>query len=749
MLRYLLLLWLLLMTTFAMATQMFVVGEVFTQTWCGFCPSARSALNQMHQDPDQFPYLIPLIWQGDGPNPSPNYGGRGGLYGVSGIPHAQWGGSLNVVGGGTGVYNSYVARYNTVSAWDSPIEMEVSLYFDGQGDLVVQSDLELLDNITTSNNKILYIVTYDFTPQQTPDYFASVTHYAQQDFTLSSQGESGTFNHAFSIDPDWELEKMTGVIIVQTFDGNKQIHQAGSSEFTGLTPLFTTNVTTGPPSLVVHFEDQSLPAGGIESWEWDLNGDGSFDSTEQNPTFTYSEIGSYDVTLRIFDGEEYAEATFEDYITVTDATNISGPLSGIWDVDNSPYHITADATIKADNLLHILPGVEVQITNSRINVFGNLIANAEDADPIIFTSDTNWKGIKFNNPDHLNLLNNCEISNANQSAIIIDNGAQVDIIGNKIFNNHSNASGVIDLTSSDDVVIKKNFIANNTSNYSTGGIECSASSPLISNNIIVNNSGSYGALIFKNGSDATLINNTIANNLHGETGYLIFVFNSDPTIMNSILFESGELLFNAGGEPTITYSLVSGGFEGEGNIEGDPMFEAPTEGDGAEFDGMEALWYLLEDSPCIDAGNPDPIYNDIEDPNDPGNALWPAMGTVINDMGAFGGDGFIDLTSADDEIIMPVSHSNINIYPNPFNPNTTIALSISEQDASAPIWLDIYNIKGQKVRTLIKNTVPHNTTLKINWDGKDNLGQNVATGIYFANLKTASTFTSQKMILLK
>jgi hypothetical protein len=49
-------------------------------------------------------------------------------------------------------------------------------------------------------------------------------------------------------------------------------------------------------------------------------------------------------------------------------------------------------------------------------------------------------------------------------------------------------------------------------------------------------------------------------------------------------------------------------------------------------------FYLLTlNSPCKDAGNPDAQYNDLEDPLNPGNALWPALGNLRNDMGHFGG----------------------------------------------------------------------------------------------------------------
>jgi hypothetical protein len=52
---------------------------------------------------------------------------------------------------------------------------------------------------------------------------------------------------------------------------------------------------------------------------------------------------------------------------------------------------------------------------------------------------------------------------------------------------------------------------------------------------------------------------------------------------------------------------------------------------------MNSDCHLSSFSPCIDTGNPDTLYNDPEDFSNPGNALWPAMGGLRSDMGAFGG----------------------------------------------------------------------------------------------------------------
>jgi WD40 repeat protein len=85
-------------------------------------------------------------------------------------------------------------------------------------------------------------------------------------------------------------------------------------------------------------------------------------------------------------------------------------------------------------------------------------------------------------------------------------------------------------------------------------------------------------------------------------------------------------------------------------------------------------------------------------------------------------------------------------YPNPFNPDTWIPYQLAE-DGEATIT--ICNATGQTVRTLDLDNrkAGHHTT---HWDGNDNSGQSVASGIYFYVLKTDDGFSdTKKMILLK
>ncbi len=90
----------------------------------------------------------------------------------------------------------------------------------------------------------------------------------------------------------------------------------------------------------------------------------------------------------------------------------------------------------------------------------------------------------------------------------------------------------------------------------------------------------------------------------------------------------------------------------------------------------------------------------------------------------------------------PILNSN---YPNPFNPTTTIYFSTQE---SGPVNLSIYNIKGQKVKTLVNSNLKADSHSVI-WNGTDENNHKVSSGVYFYKLTTGKTRKIKKMILMK
>jgi hypothetical protein len=94
--------------------------------------------------------------------------------------------------------------------------------------------------------------------------------------------------------------------------------------------------------------------------------------------------------------------------------------------------------------------------------------------------------------------------------------------------------------------------------------------------------------------------------------------------------------------------------------------------------------------------------------------------------------------------ITPVAFALHAAYPNPFNPFTNLSFSLPE---AASYSLNIYNVAGQLVRSYQgAGTVGLNVVL---WDGKDNAGVEVASGVYFCRLIAAGNSATAKMVMMK
>ncbi len=97
------------------------------------------------------------------------------------------------------------------------------------------------------------------------------------------------------------------------------------------------------------------------------------------------------------------------------------------------------------------------------------------------------------------------------------------------------------------------------------------------------------------------------------------------------------------------------------------------------------------------------------------------------------------------DIQLPTSYRLLNNYPNPFNPTTTIAFQIPQSET---VSLKIFNINGQLIRTLAEENFSAGQFEKV-WDGKDNFGGEVASGVYIYRLTAGKFDRSARMILLK
>ncbi len=383
-------------------------------------------------------------------------------------------------------------------------------------------------------------------------------------------------------------------------------------------------------------------------------------------------------------------------ITIIASIVIAIAITGAWaTIINVPDDYPSiqegiDVSVNGDTVL-VQPEIYVENINfnGRNIVLGSLFLTIGDATYIsstIIDGDSSGTVVTFENG---------EDSLAIVSGFTIQNGFNIN--GGGISCSYSNPA------------INSNTIRDNTASNLGGGIMCINSNPTINGNTINDNSASNlggGILCFY--SNPTMSNNTISGNSAEYYGGGIYCSASDPTISNTIFWANSAQyspeIYIYSGSPVIIYCDVQSGWEGEGNIDCDPMFCDP------ETDNF----YLAENSCCVGAG-------------DNGE-----------DIGALGVG--CEPTVVDEDQPLPSEFSFPQNYPNPFNARTVIEYTLSE---ASSVTIEIYDLLGRKVETLVESRRSPGY-YRINWDASD-----IPSGIYFAKLTTKQETAMIKTILAK
>ena len=695
-----------IMTMTVFASQMYVVGEVFSQTWSGYCLEARTGIGDLY---DAFDFVVPMIWEGDGEHPSPQYSEREAVYGVGGLPHAQFQGSSDVIGSGTNMLPAYTTQYDNFVNIDSPFLIDLEMNIVGT-DLELSAYVEVTGTVTTTDlNKLLFFLTYDYGP----DYSCSVQRYEEFDFALTTIGATETFVTTFAIAPGWDLANVRGISMIQKMDGtvgNYPIHQAAIVGY----PLSAPNP--------------------IANQEMELNETLTFDLTDffyylgdpvaatltvqsSDPTIVEAELDGTDLNITSFGnggnvqidvmGEHAgynAVSSFFAYVV-----NPNDHYVVILDLDPTSTGATLQAAIEN----HYFMG-DVFVTND-INVY-QLDDRADAVFVLLGVSDNNY------------VLTATE---AGPLATYLDNGGNVYMEGGDTWaydpqtsaHAYFNITGLVDGSADLSTVTGADFFDGMTWSYTGENNYIDHLAPVApAVSIFSNTTVGYDCGIAYDSGIYKTIGTSFEITGLGGTNTL------DEAVSGIIDF------FGIAGVPllpptNLAVDLITGLFSWEA-----PIVDEIT-GYDVYLDGV-----LLGNTVDLEW-----MFTDLIN-----GTVYEAGVVAVYDT------GYSDLatleftyegTGAGNNII--ATTELIGNFPNPFNPETTISFSLNPEDAE-DAELIIYNIKGQKIKTFRINSSTLQSINSITWNGTDNSNRSVSSGVYFYKMRAGARYTNtRKMILLK
>jgi hypothetical protein len=262
-------------------------------------------------------------------------------------------------------------------------------------------------------------------------------------------------------------------------------------------------------------------------------------------------------------------------------------------------------------------------------------------------------------------------------------------------------------------------------------------------------------ILIWNGSELYIVNSTITDNISETSGggNIGVTYNGRLKIYNSIMYNNTPVeLYMANFSPpspanylNIYHSLIDGGESGiriltgnnvlyydTTNIDTDPLF----------YGGPDFPYNLSDESPCIDAGTldlPQFILDNMPDVDLAGN---PRIFNGKIDMGAYEWNPTVGTNEP--EMPNPKHQTpNIQAFPNPFSQTAFIS---AQWRTTAQVNIEIYNTAGLLVKTLLSGRqLPG--SYKTPWNGTDNFGNNLPSGIYYVVLRINSSETKSVKVI--
>jgi len=432
------------------------------------------------------------------------------------------------------------------------------------------------------------------------------------------------------------------------------------------------------------------------------------------------------------------DADHSDYIIV-EGNEISRGCMGD-DQECISFSTTTHYEIK-NNLIHngFTEGIDVKVGSSYGVICGNIVYDQLGPNripPGIYVDS--WNKHELN----IEVFDNISYNNCIGITVGSENGGLVDgirIHNNKVYQNDRGfwvaGWGIGQEHHFNNISIYANEIYDNNFGIEIGGYTgTDMDSIQVFNNLIHNNKsagiritrydGPEGDYTLRNTSiiNNTIVHNgTVGNGWDAENGGI----NLFGTLPENMLFRNNLFSNNAVGTihvapeiPSDSVNIDYNFFDGFQNLVDERAGANAVYGSPLFVDNLNNDYHLQATSPAIDKGDPDQQYNDPEDPGNPGNALSPALGTIRNDMGAYGGPF---ASSWDPKSYASILPAPAQVFPyntsadvpttlllgwnGPFGA-TSYRLQVSTSSGFSTMVIDSSDIKGSScaIMDLVNNT---------------------------------------------
>jgi hypothetical protein len=646
----------------------------------------------MADDRETYPYFIPMIWQYS-PNTSPHVSQRSSLYSVVGVPQTQWNGTRRNVGFSN--IAPYITSYGMFVDVPSPIEISLDIEVDGSDALVTATINHVTEMENMSNTRVIFIVVYDNSSTMAGDYFASVVYYAEQEF-LTSQT---TYNQTIPIDPGWNFSDTTVICLVQNLGGNTEIYNARRKRlFDNFPPVDLT--------ALVNENRVSL------SWE--------------RPS-THDIVVGYNIykNSQKLNIHPLTATNFSDFEVTADVEYI--------------YHVT---TVYEHQESEMIDGMRVIIPSIADKRFiqlgvGDLSTTSLEPSPLNVSYRSIRNQMIYSSRDLAlgGLPSDATITHI--GFYIVEPPDQV-LPSFRIRMRHVPATLPIAHTGAPWTV---NDNLGNKTLAGTGWEMFELTTPFVwsGSNILLDTAFNLVAEASETGR-IRIVNS--------QNGYRYTRNNSSSQTETSTIF-----LADYKPQLMVYYTTAT-------NVE----LAAPTSLDATPtIDGIQLNWSGLTHT-AINTFVSYRIYRD-------GLVLNTNLVSVDSfvDKTAIYGENYaykvtaiyisgessptntvnVDFVSDSDIVVSPAVVKLLGNYPNPFNPTTTIIFSVVAMSPSpVNVQIDVYNIRGQKIKQLVNDSFPDGTH-NIVWNGTSDTGLSVASGVYLYKVQAGGSSAVGKMILIK